>query len=134
MERQALQVLLDGWKEQYQLLLDQSATLLRNLDTWSPEEADELIARRQEIIDRLQNIDSSLQSFCEGGGRKANQLLLDQFRGFQQSATKRILELDAVVIALAKEQLDTLKVDLAGLSKRKTALIAYEKNGYGMGR
>ena len=133
MDKEAVQALLVRRESQYQLLLKESATLLRNLDTFSSEEVTELIARRQEIVNDLQNVDHLLHTCYEEVHESASQRQLHEFRLFQEAATGRILELDALVIALAKEQLDALKGDLAALSKRKTVLTAYEGNGHGMG-
>lgn len=133
MDPAALQAFLGRSESRYQLLLKEAATLLRNLDTFSPEEVSELIARRQEIVNDLQNVDHLLQTCYEQVQGSASRRQLDEFRLFQEAATGRILELDALVIALAKEQLDALKGDLAALAKRKTVLTAYEGNGHGMG-
>jgi len=133
MDPVALQTLLCRRESQYQLLLEEAAALLRNLDTFSSEEVTELIARRQEIINDLQNVDHLLQTCYEKVQGSASRRQLDEFRLFQEAATGRILELDALVIALAKVRLDALKGDLAALAKRRTVLTAYEGNGHGMG-
>jgi len=130
MDPDHLKAHLDRLKEQYQLLLEESAYLLRNFDTCNSEEVADLIARRQKIIDQLQNDAPSLQTCCEG----ADQRQLDEFRSFQQDSTGRILELDGLVIALAREQQSMIKGDLTALAKRKVVLTAYEGNGHGMGR
>lgn len=129
MEGDDLKAYLGRRKEQYQLLLNESACLLRNLDTCDPEEVTELIARRQKIIDQLQNDDHSLQTISVG----SDQRQLDEFRSFQEVVTRRILELDGLVIALTQAQLNIIKGDLVALAKRRVVLTAYEGNGHGMG-
>lgn len=129
MPGEALESVLDRWKGEYRLLLEASENLLRNFDTVTPDETASLLARRQESIDRFQNIDASLQrSLASDRGGLAD-ALLEEFRAFQKSATDRILELDALVMALATERMNALRGEMAGLSRRKQAAFAYEDNG-----
>ena len=128
----ALRNLLSTWQGEYQLLLGEASELLRNFDTASASGASELLARRQQIIDRFQNFDTLLKEI--GAGEEASsQDLLQEFRAFQQETTKRILELDGLAIALGKERLGLLKGKLDGMRKGKHAFAAYEQSaGVGM--
>jgi hypothetical protein len=121
----ALRNLLGAWQGEYQQLLSEASELLRNFDTASASGAAELLARRQQIIDRFQNFDTQLK---EIGGEASSQGLLQEFRAFQQETTKRILELDGLAIALGKERLGLLKGKLDGMRKGKHAFVAYEQS------
>ncbi len=78
------------------------------------------------LIDGLQNIDLQLEGL-QPGGDETGRLLLAEFRIFQKETTARILELDALAVALGKARLDALHGEIAGLSKRRTVVTAYEQ-------
>lgn len=134
MDSEKLKQLIGLWKWQYRQLLDESERLLGTLDTCSPEDTAELTARRQKIVDELQNIGPFLRACREAGLGEADRCLLDAFSSYQETVTGRILELDALAIALVNEKLLALKGDMAALSTRKVMLNAYEGNGRGGGR
>lgn len=124
MDDGSFQGYIDSWRQQYQLLLDESSTLLRNFDTICADGAVELIAKRQQTIDGFQKFDNELKSRLSGGA--SDQRILEEFRLFQKEITAKILEQDGLVIALAKERLRVLKGELAGLAKCRTVANAYE--------
>lgn len=126
---ETLSDMLGRWKAGYQQLLDLSEDLLRNFDVYDRVRADELMARRQSIIDEFQRIDDRLAAYLAQGGGAADRRLIEEFRTFQETATRKVLELDAIVISLAKERLASLKGDISQLSKKKTAVSAYQKGG-----
>jgi hypothetical protein len=126
----SLPELVQQWKEQCQLLLGYSEELLKNFDVYGGEQSQELIERRQTIIDSFQTIDLRLRECVpEKGWTEAERRLLEEFRGFQEVATRKVLALDALVIALANERVAALKQELNQMTKRKKALGAYERNG-----
>lgn len=124
-----LENLLGRGEEQYRILLDEATVLLRNFDTNSAEEYEKSVARRQEVIDRIQNIDSEIAAFLEKNPRRLDDCSiarLEEYRAFQEVTTRQILELDSLVIGLAKERLVAVQGGLAALSKGKVALHGYE--------
>lgn len=108
-------------KEQYLHLLDEATDLLRNLDVSSPEAMAETLQVRQNILELLQIFDQRLNRALSGGGDA-----LAEFRAFQESTTKRILEIDGLVIALARDKQAAIKGKLASLKESKAASEAYE--------
>lgn len=131
MRQLELEKLLSCGSEQCELLQLETTGILRNLDTWGPEDLDRATARRQEIIEEIQKIDTARCNYLGGlGGRvdKATRQVLDQYMSVQETAIKKVLELDSLIIALGRERLDFLKGDLAALARGKTATSAYDSN------
>lgn len=120
-------------KELYLQLLSATENLLRCFDTCAPQDLEELLARRQEIITEFQAVDDQLVGYLNsltGPMERDVELVWEEFRLFQESSTKRILELDALVIALARERCKGIKGDLAALVVKKAAHSAYERRSW----
>ena len=109
--------LLAEGREEYLRLLDDAKELLRKLDTGGPETLAAVLQRRQGSLELLQNLDRRL---AELGGVPA------EFRAFREETTRRILEVDGLVIALAGQRQDSLKRRLSELARAKSASRAYE--------
>ena len=126
MDPDALLEVIEKWKNDYLQLLDDASELLRNFDGYRYSGPAELIARRQQIIDRFQNYDVLLRGheILE----KKHEGLFEGFASFREDVTKKILEIDALVIALAMDRQIVLQGEFAGLTKRKTVISAYEAN------
>lgn len=120
--------LIDKWKNDYQRLLDDASELLSNFDGYRYSGPAELIEHRQQIIDRFQSYDALLNGHGGFEWNDEDEGLLDDFISFRKEMTKKILEVDALVIALARERQILLQGEFAGLTKRKTVLSAYEAN------
>jgi hypothetical protein len=127
-----LQNLLNRGKEQYRSLLAETTNLLRKCDAFGPEGCEWVIARRQECISELHEIDNRLIANLKGMGRDLSadaRQALDEFRTLQEMTTRKILEFDSLVIALAGDRLNTIKSELAALARGKAALSGYERTG-----
>lgn len=106
-------------------LLEEAVGLLRNFDTSPPESLEETIRRREDILERFRNLESRLAILEERAkGEELNSL--QALRESRETLVGRIQETDSLVIALAREQLNVIKDDLAALVKGKRALHAYE--------
>lgn len=111
-----------AWKEEHRLLLEATEELLRHLDRLGPEEAAQLLARRQNSIDRIQNLDGELQPRLEG-----EEALREELRGVREKVVRRVLELDGVTLGLAQQQMGAIRAEMAGLRMTKKAVRAYEQ-------
>lgn len=117
--------------EQYRCLQDEAEALLADFDACGNGVCEARIARRQECLQTIQTIDDYLsgvdlaQVESDAQAREA----VAGYRSLQEAATKRILELDALVIALAGTRMDSLKGQLATLSRGKVAYGCYERSG-----
>lgn len=118
-------------KEQYQRLLEEAVMLLRNFDTYGPVDFDKAIIRRQKLISEIQRLDihcsrelDRLEGTIDGDVEQS----LGEFKRFQETTIREILELDSLVIALATGRLDSLRGNLATLARGKTAVSAYDKS------
>ena len=114
----------------YRLLLAEAETLLHNFDTATPEAFDEMMTRRQTLVDEIEKIDGELAGVRQGDGAKSTDNdALGRFRRLQEETTRQIIEIDALVIALARERLGRLQEDMGALVRGKTALHGYERSG-----
>jgi hypothetical protein len=126
-----LQEIAARGKEQYLLLQGAAENLLRKFDSCQPEELDGLLSGRQEIIDALQNIDDELAGHLEaldGNQKEGERRVWEEFRQFQQQSTRRILELDGLVVALAVERCNVIRAELAALVQKRGVCSAYEES------
>ncbi|AJE02401.1 hypothetical protein [Geobacter pickeringii] len=124
--------ILAAAEERYRLLLEEASTLLRNFDTAAPEDFDEMMVRRQGIIDDIQKIDEELATLSKeppfpAGSDDGD--ALGRFRATREEATRRIVEMDSLVIALARERIGRLQQEMSALGRGKTALHGYERSG-----
>jgi hypothetical protein len=107
-------------RERYLRLLQEATALLRSLDTYSPLAIREAVQRRQKLVESLQDFDVRLEETLAGTD-------LSEFRSFQAEITRKILEVDGLVVGLALGKRDAAKRKLAALSKSHSAFQAYEK-------
>ncbi|RNC67274.1 MAG: flagellar protein FliT [Desulfuromonadales bacterium] len=129
MSADRLGALLVSGEEQYRLLLDEATALLRHFDTNSPEDFERAVGVRGQIIATLTRFDQELAAFLGTPSSSADPdtvAVLNGFRRFQEEVTRKILELDSFVIALARQRLDALQDDMASLARGRTALHGYE--------
>ncbi|MBJ6724833.1 flagellar protein FliT [Geomesophilobacter sediminis] len=87
-----------------------------------------MLARRQEIVASLQRIDGALKRRQTQAG---DQRLLEELTEFRKATTERILELDAMVMALARERQATIRTKLSRVSNSKSAVSAYTDHAGG---
>lgn len=111
-------------RENYLRLLDEATDLLRNLDIYSAEVIGEAVERRQQLVDALQNYDAGIGEAPGAVGHG-----LSDFRIFQEEMTKKILEVDGLLIALVREKQIALKTKMSTASKSMTASQAYDTRG-----
>ena len=128
----SLRELLEAAGERYRLLLEESTALLRNFDGAAPEDFERVVARRAEIMVVIQHVDAQIgERLAESGsypdGNDA--AALEAFRSFREETTRKIIEIDSLVMALARERLDRLQQEMGALSRGKTALHGYETSG-----
>jgi len=127
-----LRELLGAAQEQYRLLLEESTALLRNFDGATPEDFDRSMARRGEIMTVIQTIDArigeSLEA-AEGSPDQGDAVAFGAFRAAREETTRRIIEIDSIVMGLARERLDHLRQEMGALGRGKTALHGYETSG-----
>ncbi len=102
--------------------------LLRDFDTATLEDFDETLKRREVVLERFHAVDHIIRSQNNDPGPDGV-ALLDEYNLLREEIIKKILEADSLVMALAQEQLSTIKGELAAMAKGKNALHAYEKSG-----
>ncbi len=131
MGRESLRQLIDTGKEKYQRLVDEATAFLRDFDILNPEGFKKAMSRRQGLIVELQEVQTHLVACCLDSAKRDKELgeALDEFRQFQETTTGKILKIDSLVIALAGERRNSLKNELAALSRGRTALAGYAGNG-----
>lgn len=105
------------------LLLKEATDFLRSFDTSTPESIEEMIRRREDILERFHDLNARIALQSE----HLNADELESFRQRKDAAVRKIVEIDALVIALARKQLSSIKEDLSALSKGKKVLHAYER-------
>jgi len=115
-----LELIIAEGKKQYLCLLDDAAKLLRSLDTVSPKLLADAVLRRQESVEQLQFFDKRLDRLAPEGSAA-----LVEFRTFQEEITGRILGVDGVLVALAREKQTAIVKKLASLTKSSVAFQAY---------
>jgi len=118
MKRDQLARLQAEGREQYVQLLGEANALLANLDTSSPQALAAAMDRRQKILDGIQTLDGRLAA--EGGAQS-------DFLAFREEATQRILAVDGLVIALARQKQAAITERLASQARSKSASQSYEK-------
>lgn len=111
-------------REQYLRLLDEATDQLRNLDTLSPEQMAEVVRRREDLVEALKRFDMRSYSAPANMDQK-----VAEFRAFQENVTRKILEIDGLIIALAREKQAVIREKLTSLAKSATAFQAYERSG-----
>lgn len=122
-----LTALLDSGEELYNLLLSEAEALLRNFDTNSAEDFEQAVACRERIMTSLDDFNGRLSALSsQGSGHGDAEQLLSSFHRLQEESTKKIVELDSLVIALARERLVTLGEEMSALARGKSALHSYE--------
>lgn len=121
-----LQELHEIAKGEYRLLIQQAEDLLRDFDLAAPDGGADFIARRDETIGRIQDAVSLLDS---RETTEAERQQVEEFETFRREATGRILELDALVIGLAKQRQAEARTRLSGISKSRSAVAAYGETG-----
>lgn len=124
--------LLAAVEEQYRFLLEESTALLRNFDGAPPEEFDRVMARRAEIMAVIQTIDAQIGESLAAPGSPPHQndaVALGAFRTVREETTRRIIEIDSIVMGLARERLDHLQQEMGALGRGRTALHGYETSG-----
>lgn len=132
MTSDGLRELLAAAEEQYRLLLEEATVLLRNFDSSDADDFDRAVARRQEILDAIQKNDECMAALSGGAAHGADtdvEALLGSFRLLREETTRKVLELDALVTALAQERLGRIQGEMAALAKGKVALHGYEGSG-----
>lgn len=119
--------LLASGEELYKLLLTEAETLLRNFDTNSAEDFEQAVACRERIMVSLGDFNGRLSALAsqDAADGDAGQLL-SSFRRLQEESTKKIVELDSLVIALARERLVALGEEMSALARGRSALHGYE--------
>ncbi|MBT1075258.1 hypothetical protein [Geobacter grbiciae] len=115
--------LLVDAERQSSLLLQEAEKLLRDLDIIADDELAQLLARRQEIVDWFQNFDVRLYD-CMDGSPDAHAAVA-KFRICQKETMERVLEIDAMTVALAKGRLASIGDALAACAKEAKVLSAY---------
>lgn len=127
-----LRELLGAAEEQYRLLLEEATALLRDFDSAAPEDFDLVVDRRADILATLQKIDSAIGELVTKPAPAADPgdgAALEAFRSFREESTRKIIEIDSIVMALARERLGHLQQEMGALSRGKTALHGYETSG-----
>jgi hypothetical protein len=109
---------LAEWREQYLRLLDEARKLLGNLDTLGVTGLAEAVQRRQEIVELLQNFDRRFSEDCRAE-------LPAEFRAFMEETTEKILEIDRLVMAWARDKQGAIKEQLAAHARSKSVSRAY---------
>jgi hypothetical protein len=106
-------------RAQYLRLLDEATALLRELDSLGASGLAEALQRRQQIVDGLQRYDGP-------------ELPAD-FLAFREETTAKILEIDRLVIALAREQQESIRERLSSKKRSKSASRVYDTGTGGAG-
>lgn len=116
----------------YRLLLEEATALLQNFDSAAPEDFDRIMARRAEIMASLQSSDAEIGESLAGAQSPPGRdeaAALESLRSFREETTRRIIEIDSIVMALARERLDRLQQEMGALGRGKVALHGYESSG-----
>lgn len=127
-----LRELFGAAEEQYRLLLEEATALLRDFDSAAPEDFDRVVERRADSMASLQKIDATIGELLAKPAPSADpgdSAALEAFRSFREESTRKIIEIDSIVMALARERLDHLQQEMGALSRGKTALHGYETSG-----
>lgn len=127
-----LRELFGAAEEQYRLLLEEATALLRDFDSAAPEDFDRVVERRADSMASLQKIDATIGELLAKPAPSADPddiAALEAFRSFREESTRKIIEIDSLVMALARERLDHLQQEMGALSRGKTALHGYETSG-----
>jgi hypothetical protein len=121
--------LLRQREELYRSLLAEADRLLATVGETDEEGLASTTARRQEILESIQKIDSELAGFLGRQGAEPPSGvagILGEFAERRKVLTEKIREKDALVIALANGRIEEIKLELGGLAKGRSALQAYD--------
>lgn len=119
--------LLRSGEELYNLLLSEAESLLRNFDTNGVEDFEHTLACRERMIASLDELTERISSLLSQEMLDDDTAkLLSSFRHFQEETTRKIIELDSLVIALARERLSALSEEMSALARGRNALHGYE--------
>lgn len=127
-----LRELIGAVEGDYRLLLGEATALLQSFDNAAPEDFDRIMARRAEIMATLQSSDAEIGEALAGAPSPPDgddAAALESLRSFREEATRRIIEIDSIVMALARERLDRLQQEMGALGRGKVALHGYESSG-----
>jgi hypothetical protein len=104
-------------RQKHLLLFKEATDLLNGVDHISTEELAALLGRRQSIIDWILEFQAGVAGIdaSDPGAHAA----LEEFLIFQEQTVKKILEIDALVVGLAKERGSAIEAELLAIGKRK---------------
>lgn len=104
-------------REKHLLLLQEATDLLAKMDHISMEDLTALLERRQTIIEWIQGFDARIAAMgASGPGARA---AVEEFKIFQEETVKKVLEIDSLVIGLAKGRGSAIEAELLAMAKRK---------------
>lgn len=128
MNRKEIEAALRVGEELYRQLLEAASFLLEKLDVLTVEDLEAVMIRRQQIVQEIQRIDDMITSEVSRGetGKTVDGLQINHFREQQKQLTERILELDAVSLALANKKLAVLQKDFTAISDGRTLRKGYD--------
>ena len=109
-------------------LARETRTFQRGIESRSAEEIQGFVRNRQEILSRIQKIDTEFADFTQGLGRPllaAEQKSLDRFLRVREMALLRVLEMDGTLISSARKRMKNLQEDLDALAIGRKAVSRY---------
>jgi|GEM_PF-5255409 len=106
----------------YRRILEATEEMLRIIDVATPKKLSELLEVRQDLIGRLKGFDARLGQLPAGTLR-----LQAEFHAFRADVTKKILDAEGLIIALARLKQESIKNVLATAKQAKTVSNAYDK-------
>lgn len=115
-------------RELYGGLLEEAVRLLRNIDSRPPEDLAGAIERRYEYLEQIREVEDELANMQAESGKECGGICrqtLDDFRSFQKSTIQSVLEIDALVTALAQDRLNLIRGEIASLARGRSAIAGY---------
>jgi len=103
---------------------------LRNLETFSEEEVEHFLRRRQQCAEEFETVVSKLRMMEKGDRQDA--LLLDNFQHSCRDALEGIIKADALIRALAEMRRMAIRSELDTILQGHTAMQGYHQ-GRGRG-
>jgi hypothetical protein len=94
----------------------------------SVAEMADFLARRQDLVSAIQNIDTRLENGALASAIAADMAQRETvmaYRSFRRGIIERLLELDGRIIALAGKEMDTLQENIARVMQGKQAMKGY---------